>query len=419
MNMVVRESSLVNKLSILDFRNRLITMKMKKLKITRQLWKSGMLFGSLVGLLAFLTSCGSDDSTDPFEVITNSPPLSDYYLGSQNGTEPNGNQGTFPVYTTDLETYVRITNEHLNVYNVTIAESHLIMVNTNPGTSDFLEDVIVAPVDDPSNTRFFGSDKYIRDVELLDGLLIAYAVDGNNHYLGYCDTNSDSEQFTYNLLTAGLSIPPLDYIGSDYLLNVGDRIVLKVQGANGTVLGHTGDGQTINFTVGPEGVSHYSYLYHDNKLWALFSNQWYHTDPSNLDLSSIEWTGGSIDTNTTDIPGYFSAPWEVIIRGKEWRLYGTISAYEDGNITHVVNISTDSGSTWTTHELSGLTLDDDNFLGNVYWLGTNCIVQVWNNATGNTAFYSSSDGINFTSLSNSNSLDPYEYQDVSRLRYFE
>ncbi|MES2681244.1 MAG: hypothetical protein V4635_15220 [Bacteroidota bacterium] len=348
-----------------------------------------------------LTACKKKDDKKDEEpvvppVVTNPPPASgDYWLTTKNSNAI--------YWTQDFATYHELSSA-LKAEEIYLSGDTVLFT----GSSDF--SVKYGPVSNPSVYKTVSSSKRISDVAYGNGFIVALSYDGNNKYLGLCNTKKGETAIMYTLLN-NQSYSGLYKIRGAILTNFSTNL--------GTTLASSFVGNdSLKWMLAPSpGAGNFQYFDGGSGVTVAYDGFLYRTSGTNF--NNAVWTGKNIsNTNTTDSSGSFGV-YNVYAGGfkninSKWMIYGAISMTSNGHNLHAVNTSLDLGATWQTKLITGVPYLTNSGNGFQYRClaskNVTYIICSNNNGQNSTAFvYKSTNGIDFTQfLSGSQAQAFYE-----------
>jgi len=202
----------------------------------------------------------------------------------------------------------------------------------------------------PSDFKTINTAKALNAVSYIHGVVIGYAIDNNNYYIGHCDFRNGQTDMSFTLLPAGVQF------AGDFC-NVGHAVVSFVSVNNVSLLALSRDGKSWAFKTTAAGfVPHSEFVIrkYNGVFHAIFGSGYFFTT-TDTSLVSTSWTqnSGQIQTNTSDSAGIFNC-FKYRKEGNNWVGYGYIYNSASGNNIPAKNVSTDNGSTYTTELLTGI-----------------------------------------------------------------
>lgn len=360
--------------------------------------KNNILLIALAVTVFAIQSCKKeDDSPVAKSYITNAPPASGYHYAVHVPMSSTSNQ-SIASWTTDGKTFNKFTNQFLLSSAVNICNDKIVIHSV---LSQNKFEIAYADLSNLKSFKKVNSERMASEVAVMNDVVMTTSTEGSNNYFGYCDTKAGETKMTYVLLPAGNVLSDLKVLGNK-MIAVGASTL-------GYTLAYSLNGKDLVFTA-PPLLSNGTYEYFDGKLWMFSGTEWAST--SDDDLGTATWEMGSIDvlnSNTTDTNGIFYYTGNIIPFGSEWRIYGGIYSSATGIIYPCVNISLNSGSTWTTHFLTGM----PSYTNNTSWFAlinataSSTIINHTFDGTFEEGIFSSENGIDFTKWTNQSEIDAY------------
>jgi len=264
----------------------------------------------------------------------------------------------------------------------------------------------------PSEMKTITCSKYVQYLSCINNVVVCYAVDGNNYYLGSCDYKNGERDITFNLLTVGETITsPIQHAGNELLAggyNSSASLSFLAVSRNGKNWSYKGVPSSFPTTF--------------NSIYKNYGNAYYAINPyfvkTTIDTSfaSGSWSNTTFNSgqNTSDTAGYFNN--DVLRKvGVNWISYGSVYSSASGNYIPAKNISTDNGATFTTTLLTGLPIKSSFY--SFAFTKTHVLAYIYDSVANNGSYltYVSSDFVNF-------SLATIPYVNMSTLKevnYFE
>ncbi len=337
----------------------------------------------LVVVLSF-TNCKKKDTTEDIVepvVVTNPAPVGgDYWLTTMPYSQNNS-----VFWTQDFETFHELSTDLKSATQVFLMGDTLI-VNCN-------SKIYYGSATNPSGFKSISSSMTASKIGYINGILVATSVDGNNYYVGYCNTKKGETSINYTFLSS------INYSDFKYVRNTLITNITTGMGSTGAFSYFSNDSLKWMATTFP--FSNGKYYDGSNNMIIGFDGNIHTT--SDIDLNTATWNHIYVSgnyTNNSDSSGNFMSSSYFNINN-EWKVYGTISSSITGNTISAVNVSTDQGATWQTTLLTGITYEH-------YYDSYTCFVSKTTTfMVGQSKVYKSTDGINFTQILSGTSADEF------------
>lgn len=262
----------------------------------------------------------------------------------------------------------------------------------------------------PSDMKTITCSRYVQYLSCINNVVVCYAIDGNNYYLGYCDYKNGEREITFNFLNNGETITsPIQHTGSELIAG----------GYNSSVstpfLAVTKNGKNWSYKGVPSSFPTYNdaiFKNYNNTYYAL--NKFTIRTTTDTSFASGSWSNNIINfwPNTSDTIGSYQS--EFLHKdGSNWVSYGCIASVASGKYIPAKNTSTDNGATFTTTLLTGLPLEQYFYAVTK----THALAIVYDNVANNGTYktYISSDFVNFSQTTILN-IDPNVFKNSN---YFE
>jgi len=258
----------------------------------------------------------------------------------------------------------------------------------------------------PSDMKTITCSRYVQYLSCINNVVVCYAVDGNNYYLGYCDYKNGERAITFNFLTNGEYISgPIQHTGGE-LIASGYNNNLSVN-----FIAITRNGKNWSYKGLPSGVpsgNDVAYKNYNNTYYAISPYNFKFTNDTSF--ASGSWSSNSVGIwqNNSDTTGSFQS--DVLRKhGTNWISYGNVYSTASGKYLAAKNVSTDNGVTFSTTLLNGLPVKQCNFA----FTKTHILAMVYDDVASNGTYktYISSDFLNFTQLNNAN-FTPIFFKEV-------
>ncbi len=334
--------------------------------------------------ISIFSSCKKegDDQLVPEQsnYTINTPPSGSYYIGAK-----IENNYSYAYWTTDFVIFNKLTTQFSSVGLVRVEDSTVLLTSWGDGKSN----IYYAPLSDLSSFNKVTYDYSLAEITILNGVIMVYAIDGNNNYTGYCNTKAGETSIKFTLLPTSVWFSGFKNIGS---------VVVANSTTNGSSqMAYTIDGKTWNVPGTLNGAGTFDAF--GGKIWRFGSSGWDFT--SSTDLSTATWTNDFIDyqsRNTSDTVGSFNVGSFRVVSKNDWRIFGAINS-NSGNYP-CVNISTDQGQTWhKTELLKGIS----NFSGYLQNMRSTTSASLF--VVNYQELYSANNGIDFTEITDSKEIE--------------
>ncbi len=250
----------------------------------------------------------------------------------------------------------------------------------------------------PADFKSITCSRYVKYISCINNVVVCYAEDNNNYYLGYCDYKNGERAVTFNLLTNGEHLTsPIQYVG-DLLIAGGYN-----NSANLKFIAITRNGKTWSYKGVPYFISTYS-----DAIFKNYNNTYYSINPNSFNsttdtsFASGSWSTNfvNITQNTSDSSGYFQS---MFLRkmGTSWISFGSIHSSVSGKNIPAKNVSTDNGVSFTTSLLNGLPSNQTMYDYYFAVTKTHVMAYIYDLEANNGTYkaYISTDFLNFSQVS--------------------